>query len=511
MADTATRNYNIDEFDWDGGEEAETDQEHVEQVEGLIRQALAVTTPVEDSWLRPSAVDNDRARVTYNVPYALSAEKKEHMSELVGDIRTLTFNAREYHDHPVSHCLTEISEDLIVKKFGQEPFVSVWGNASRHRRLGHTGAKVVSSRVVPHDWFRNRGMEEVVTDLDNFVQARGHLRYRLFLATHALYYMSLEDVACWLGGNPDAEFHAVVHRHGKSRGHINKGELKYTVDSTGIVHQVNPETGFSYSHRSLEPLFHTDSCRLFEGKVGLTWDINKLAGDNYAIKFVLCKPTLCKKIVDPWELIKSDREVFIRGDVTVYRCLGFEWFIYHGANGQVVLEDVELYDRLRRTIAGKERSPRAKADLMAMCRRLANKNDIISIHQGYTHEVSPEYMTDYVNAAFYADVKHELEIALMYHRENKEAVDALNRFIVEGKVPTDVTHLARIGRAVVSPFHTLSGLLHDRPESTPTDIVSALPKNVTSMLPPDPFGIRKVPTSKPVRKFLEEIGMGLAV
>jgi len=353
-------------------------------------------------------------------------------------------------------------------------------------------------------------MEEVVTDVDSFVEARGHLRYRLFLATHALYYMSLEDVACWLGGNPQAEFHAIVHRHGKSKGHINKGELEYTVDSSGIVHQINPETGFSYTHRSLEPLFHTDSCRLFEGKVGLTWDINKLAGDNYLIKFVLCKPAFAKKIVDPWELIRSDREVFIRGDVTVYRCLGFEWYVYHGASGQVVLEDVELYDRLRRTIAGKERTPRAKADLMAMCRRLSNKNDIISIHQGYTHLVVPELMTDYVNAAFYADVRHELEVALMYHRENKAAVDALNRFIIEGHVPTDVTHLARVGRAVVTPFHVLNGLLNDRSESMPTDIVSALPTRITGALPPDPFGLRGG-SCRPVRKFLEEIGEGLAI
>lgn len=511
MAETAIRNYNIDEFDWDDEEEAVRDQEQVEHVESLIRQALAVAAPVEDSWLRPSAVDNDRARVTYNVPYSLSAEKKEHMQELVGDTRTLTFNAREYHDHPISHCLTEISEDMVVRKFSNEPFVSVWGNAARHKRMGHTGAKTVSSRVVPHDWFRNRGMEEVVTEVDSFVEARGHLRYRLFLATHAMYYMSLEDVACWLGGNPHAEFYAVVHRHNKSKGHINKGELSYTVDSSGIVHQVNPSTGFTYNHRSLEPLFHTDSCRLFGGKVGLTWDINKLAGDNYVIKFVLCKPTLCKKIVDPWDLVKSDREVYVRGDVTVYRCLGFEWYVYHGANGQVVLEDVELYDRLRRTIAGKERSPRAKADLMAMCRRLANKMDIISIHQGFTHEVPPELMTDYVNAAFYADVKHELEVALMYHRENKEAIDALNAFIVEGKSPTDFTHLARLGRAVATPFHLLSGLLKDQSESTPPDIVSALPHNVKKSLPPDPFGLRTEPYKMPWRQHIERLGEGLAI
>jgi len=266
--------------------------------------------------------------------------------------------------------------------------------------------------------------------------------------------------------------------------------LKYEVDSDGIVSQTNPVTGFKYNHRSLEPLFHVDSCRIFGGKVGLAWDINRLAGDNYHIKFVLCDPSKCSKVVDPYSLIKKDREVYIRGDVTVYRCLGYEWYVYHGPDKQTLLADVELYDRLRRTIAGKERSPRAKSDLMAMCRRLANKNDIISIHQGFTHEVAPELMTDYVNAAFYADVKHELDIALMYHRENRGAVEALNRFIVEGKAPVDLTILGYVGRAVATPFHALGGLLKDRSLEVAPNILVTQPLSSTVQIPPDPFLLR---------------------
>jgi hypothetical protein len=510
MTDISTRNYDIDEFDWDGKDEVTTDQAKVEEVEHLIRQALVATAPVSDAWLKPSAVDNDRARITYNVPYALDKNQKAHMEELVGDTRTITYNASGYHDHPVSHCCLEISEDMVVRKFGNEPFVSVWGNQARHKRMGHVNAKTVSDRNIPHDWLRNRGMEEVVTDVGSFVKARGHLRYRLFLATHALYYMSLEDVALWLGGNPDAEFYAVIHRHDKSKGHLNKGELKYTVDDSGMVHQQNPLTGFTYSHKSMEPLFHTDSCRLFEGKVGLAWDINKLAGDNYVVKFVLSAPDRCNRIMDPWSLIKTDQNVYIRGDVTVYRALKFEWYVYHGTNGQVVLEDVELYDRLRRTIAGKERTPRAKADLMAMCRRLANKNDIISVHQGFAHEVPPELMTDYVNAAFYADVRHELEVALMYHRENKNAIDALNKFYVEGQTPHDLTVLAKVGRAVATPFNVLGGLLNSKSNPT-TDLISMPRESIMRQLPPDPFSLRKAPDKVPMIEHLRSMGKGLEV
>jgi len=485
MTDIDKRNYNADQFDWSGEEDIVADQAAVYDAEHLIREALQATAPVGDTWLKPSAVDNDRARIVYNVPYALADEQKQHMEELVGDIRTITYNAREYHDHPLSHCLTEISEDLVVRKFANEPFVSVWGNSSRHRRLGHTGAKVVSNRAVPHDWFRNRGMEEVTTEINSFVQGRGHLQYRLFLATHALYYMSLDDVANWLGANPNAEFHAIVHRHNKSSGKLHKGDLSYTVDNDGMVTQSNPLTGFKYSHRTLEPLFHTDSCRVLNDTTGLAWDINKLAGDNFHIKFVLCDVTAARRVVDPWSMIKTDREVYIRGDVTVYRCLSMEWFVYHGSNGQVLLEDVDLYDRLRRTIAGKERTPRARADLMAMCRRLANKNDIVSIHQGYTHEVPPGMMTDYVNAAFHADIKHELEVALLYHRENKKAVDALNRYIADGVAPADLTIVANIGRAVATPFHVLTGLLKDHSQVVDQNLVNhAMPASNALQVPP---------------------------
>jgi len=487
MTDTNQRVYDANEFDWEDDATVHQDQHEVSIIEGLIRESLAVATPVDDSWLKPSAVDKDRARVAYNVPYSLDDTQKTHFEELVGDVRTITYNATGYHDHPMSHCLTEISEDLVIRGFGKDPFVSVWGNASRHRRLGHVGAKVVSSRVVPHDWFRNRGLDEAVTDVDSFIEGGGHKKYRLFLATHVLYYLSLNEVASWMNGNMDAEFHCIVHRHNKSKGRINKGELQYTTDSDGYVTQVNPLTGFQYTHRSIEPLFHTDSCQVLGGTSGLTWDINRLAGDNYHIKFVLCDVNAAARIADPWMLVKKDREVYVRGDVTVYRVLGFEWYVYHGATGQTLLEDSELYDRLRRTIAGKERTPRAKADLMAMCRRLANKNDIISVHQGFAHEVPPERMTDYVNAAFYADVKHELEVALAHHRENKSAVDALNRYYSEGVVPRDFTNVAKIGRAVATPFNILTGLIsecHNGPLRADLghDLFSS-----TLVKPPDPF------------------------
>jgi hypothetical protein len=487
MTDIENRVYDANEFDWEDESGVQEDQQKVSEVEALIRESLQVASGVEDSWLRPSAVDNDRARIAYNVPFALNENQKAGFEELVGDIRTITYNATGYHDHPLSHCLTEISEDLVVRQFGSEPFVSVWGNASRHRRLGHQGAKTVSSRVVPHDWFRNRGMEEAVTDIYNFKEAGGHKKYRLFLATHALYYMSLDQVASWMGDNMDAEFHCIVHRHNKSMGHLNKGELKYTTDSDGYVRQVNPLTGFTYSHRSIEPLFHVDSCQVLGGKVGLTWDINKLAGDNYHVKFVLCDVNVASAIVDPWMLVKKDREVYVRGDVTVYRVLGLEWYVYHGPGGQTLLEDVELYDRLRRTIAGKERTPRAKSELMAMCRRLANKNDIISIHQGFAHEIAPERMADYVNAAFYADVKHELEVALAHHRDNKQAVDTLNKYYAEGIVPADYTNIAKIGRAVSSPFNALVGLLNESHNGPRHPLLGQKLHSIIEQVPPDPF------------------------
>jgi len=485
------RNYDTEEFDWEGNESIVTAQSDVDQIEKLVRTALQATAPVEDAWLRPSKVDDDRARISYNVRYALDKEQKDNISSLVGDIRTLTFNASEYHDHPLSHCITEISEDLVVRKFGNEPFVSVYGNQARHRRMGHVGAITVSNRHVPHDWFRNRGQEESVHDMHEFLTQRSHLKYRLFLDTHGLYYSQLEDVARWLGGNPEAEYHAIIHRHGQSHGRINKGELEYQVSDDGMVTQTNPLTGFTYTHKTMEPLFHADSCRVMGGKVGLTWDINRLAGDTYHIKFVLCDPRGCAKLTDPWDLIKSKREVTIRGDVTIYRILGMEWYVYSSADGNKVLHDVDLFDRLRRAVAGKERSTRARTELMNLCRRLANKNDIISVHQGFYHNVDPDLMTDYVSAAFYCDVDHELEVAIKYHRENRAAVDALNKYYIQGIVPPDYTNLARVGKATAAPFTSLAGLLHKYTVGARFSIMTGEPVAELGRLPPDELGVRR--------------------
>jgi len=139
MTDIQTRVYDANEFDWTDGGGTLNDQCDVQSVESLIREALQVPGSVSDAWLKPSAVDNDRARVTYNVPFALDEQHKEYMRELVGDTRTLTFNASKYHDHPMSHCITEISEDMVVRQFADEPFVDVWGNQSRHYRMGQGG------------------------------------------------------------------------------------------------------------------------------------------------------------------------------------------------------------------------------------------------------------------------------------------------------------------------------------------------------------------------------------
>jgi hypothetical protein len=226
------------------------------------------------------------------------------------------------------------------------------------------------------------------------------------------------------------------------------------------------------------------------GKVGLAWDINRLAGDTYHVKFVLCDPRSCAKLTDPWDLIKTKREVTIKGDVTVYRVLGMEWYVYNSSGGQKVLHDVDLFDRLRRAVAGKERSVRARTELMNLCRRLANKNDIIAVHQGFHHEVDPELMTDYVSAAFYCDVDHELEVAIKYHRENKAAVDALNRFYVQGVVPPDYTNLAKVGKAVAAPFTCLAGLLLDGTVNARYSIMTGQPVAEFAGLPKDELGAR---------------------
>jgi len=215
------------------------------------------------------------------------------------------------------------------------------------------------------------------------------------------------------------------------------------VSEEGIVTQKNVLTGETYSHPSLEALFHQQSARTRYG--GLTWTIKKLGGDTFLLQFVGC-PREVAEVFKPLNHFKKEtRTEWTFENTRVRKFLGWTW-MYTTRNGkEFLLEDVDLYDKLRRYVAGKPRTARMKSELSNYARRLINKADIISIHGGGCHEINVGRLSDYVEAAFYVDARHELEVAMSYARENATVVEILNAYYETGKVPMD---LAKVQKAL---------------------------------------------------------------
>jgi len=259
--------------------------------------------------------------------------------------------------------------------------------------------------------------------------------------SHALYYLSMDDVARWCNSGPKKRIRALVHRHKHSHGELNRGEQEYWVSEDGIVTQKNVDTGEPYKHPSLEGLFHQFTARTSYG--GIAWTVTKMGGDTYQFEFVSCERHLTEKYVPIRYLKPETRQEWAYNNTVVRSFLGWTWMTVTKGDRKYQLQDHDLTDKLRRYVAGKPRNAKMKTELMNYARRLTNKADIIAIHGGGAHEVLVGQMTDYVENAFYCDVRHELEVAMTYWRQNKDITNALNTYYETGRMPLDVASVQK--------------------------------------------------------------------
>jgi hypothetical protein len=272
----------------------------------------------------------------------------------------------------------------------------------------------------------------------------GRQRVHDVVGTHCLYYLGLEAVAQYCNADSKNRMHFIVHRHPESSGTLNAGELAYCVSSDGIVRQKNVLTGEMYEHPSIEALFHQFNCKTKAG--GLAWTTRKLGGDSFLVQFVGCPASICGDYV-PFKYLGTPVEEVVN-EVKVKRFLHFTWTTYRTTDGVVYLEDATLLHKLRRYAAGRPRTPRTKTELVTYAKRLVNKDDIISIHGGEYHDVRVADLCDYVESAFYMDVRHELEIAVSHHRKNHNLVKALNAYMEKGEMPTSVILPAKVVHSI---------------------------------------------------------------
>jgi len=231
----------------------------------------------------------------------------------------------------------------------------------------------------------------------------------------------------------------LVHRHSQTHGSLNCGEQEYWVDHNGVVTQRNVSTGEYYRHPTLEPLFHQYSARTSYG--GVTWTARAAGGDSFVLEFVGCPNDICGSFENIQVLKTRSWEEYSYANISVQKFLHWTWMSASTAEGIVTVEDLDLFDKLRRYVAGKARTPRLKTETMNLARRLCNKEDIIAIHGGGAHGIRVASMKDYVEIAFRVDMKSELDIALSFHKEDRKIISALNAYYEKGEMPRDFTTL----------------------------------------------------------------------
>jgi len=421
--------YNPDNFDWgDGDSGIHLDDVGPNVVEEAVQAALAVHEEAF-GWarLRREDVKQTAGRV-FKPKHVVPVDKRAFFENEWPEFTFVWDAATNHHDHPVSHLATELNElemvhDLVANR---QQYIDLFGNPHRNRKYKRL-AIAAYQMSTPKDYLRYQyekaGM--VALNWQDLVLRNGvYSGADTITCTHALYYLTMDKIGELVNRDRRTRLRALVHRHEFTHGFLNAGEQEYWVSQEGTVTQKNVLTGEVYHHPSLEALFHQFSAKTTSG--GVAWTVKKAGGDSFYIEFVGCPNSICDEFTRLKSVKPESRSVTCTAGVTVTKFLHWTWTSLKTTGGSIILDDVDLLDKLKRYCAGKPRNPRLRTETLNYARRLCNKADIISIHGGGAHEIPVARMVDYVHAAFYADVQHELEVALHYHRENQTMVAALN-------------------------------------------------------------------------------------
>jgi hypothetical protein len=454
----ATYELDPDKMDWGD----DTPGIEVEDVSGtLMEDAIrACLNTIENAfgwrYLDRDNVKNTKGRL-FRVKYFVEEEKRSFF-ETNWPAYTFVWDAAlKHHDHPVSHLATELAElemleDWVMEK---EQYIDLFGNPSRDKKYKRNAIPVVSLETAK-DYLRrlhwnNRCFPFDMNQLCDPSTSLGKIKK--IALTHALYYLTMNDLARLLHTSDGRTIKALIHRHSATYGKLNAGEQEYWVSEEGQVTQKNVLTGECYSHRSLEALFRQSSSKTEFG--GVTWTITSAGGDSYIVEFVGCPNKVCEDYKPLRFLQQQSWEEYEYSSIRVKKCLGWVWMTATGINGSVRIEDLDLFERLRKYVACKQRTPRLKTETANYARRLCTKEDIISIHGGGASQIPVASMSDYVEVATYVDVRHELDISISMYRENATMVAALNQYYEKGTLPKDMVALTKaaafIGKTICAP------------------------------------------------------------
>jgi len=462
--------FNPDTFDWGDDADQGISLDEIgnpDILEDILSAALANHDAHYDwTYVKKSEL-RERAGRMYVSKIVMPMEHREWFETEWPEYVFVWDKATRHHDHPVSHLCTELNEIEMTAQHVAEgtPYIDLFGNGHRDAKYKRK-ALVLYSMQSGKDHLRYFKADESMymqkLDWKRLITGGykwGTQELNEICLSHALYYLSMDQIAEWCNSGKKKRIRALVHRHQHSHGELNRGEQEYWVTENGVVTQKNKDTGEPYSHPSLEGLFHQFTAKTKHG--GVAWTVTKMGGDSYQFEFVSCEKSLCGEYV-PLRFLKPEtRKEYAYNNTVVRSFLGWTWMTVTHGEKQYRLEDCDLTDKLRRYIAGKPRNARMKSELMNYARRLTNKADIIAIHGGGAHDVSVGRMSDYVESAFYCDAQHELEVALTYWRKNHVITDALNTYYETGKMPLDVAKIQKamkVGVKTVTSVYNVPAL-----------------------------------------------------
>jgi len=443
--------YNPDNFDW--GEDApgvNLDDVGPDIVDQAVMAAMEVHEETYGWRFLKRSDRKEGAGRLFRCKHHMPKQKQEMFEEEFPGYTFVWDGALGHHDHPASNVATELNEiemtDPLVNS--GETWIDLFGNGGRDRKYKRKCINMYTL-ATPKDYLRYQklGATDVKFDMDKLCDKDGvYGKVNHVTVTHALYYLSMEDIGRIVNVHSGRRLHALIHRHSKTRGELNFGEQEYVIDGNGVVTQWNVITGEKYQHPTLEPLFHQFSARTSHG--GVAWTVRAAGLDSFIVDFVGCPNTVCTDFVSVQKMKEKSWEEYEYNNISVQKFLHWTWMSATTSEGRVIIEDLELFSTLRRYVAGKQRTPRLKTETMNYARRLCNKNDIISIHGGGCSEIPVASMSNYVEVAFYVDVKSELDVALSFHRDNIKMTAALNKYYGDGQLPRDFTAIT--GAAIVS-------------------------------------------------------------
>lgn len=453
IALNATNTFDEDDFDWGDDTPGITLADvHVDIAQEAVMAALRSNeTAFGWTYLLGSDRKPTKGRV-FRVKHFIGEEDRKFFTDNWPGYTFIWDCAVEHHDHPRSHLANELNEIEALEGWTKdgEVFLDMFGNPGRAKKYKRS-AIILRNKNTAKDYIRhqygdgrcvNFNMEALCDPKSTIGKVD-----RVFL-NQALYYLTKNDIARILHTSERRVIKAVIHRHSQTWGELNGGEQEYRVSEEGIVEHINVRTGEKYVHPSLEAMFRQNTARTEFG--GIAWTTRALGGDAFLLEFVGCPNELCEEY-KPLQFLKTKSwEEYSYSNITVKKCLGWVWMTASTTKGVVKIEDLNLFNTLRRYAACKQRTPGLHTEMASLARRLTNKADIISIHGGGASDIPIASMADYVEVAKYIDMRHEIEIAVSMYKENVDIMGALNAYYATGALPADFTRTTKVVKKVTS-------------------------------------------------------------